>query len=369
MKPRTACLAFLLVLQAAGQLAAQGAAPAAPAPSKPFAPRGLTDGFADVIASRPAYRVRIGAEELSLESLFSKDLAAAFRCDAEIRAYLDAAKGEASYEQLAEEIENRISDSIGPYVLVEASSFGDGSLIRIGIALSLERLVGLPVSLRSADGRVSTAFVLPCEAGLEFEAEIFVDAKLTGSDGSPEGCALRIRNFELSLAYKPDSLDRSDELEGKGPGSVSAAVEALGRIPVSYGKAKFPAAPAAADFSAWAIYRLSRISGDGADTARFGNPADDGETDGESAEADILSYGDFAKGNYSWESDGYSTLDLDLTETPKSAARRPGKEARALAYSYHGHGSPEDTEAFTFFDGEKSFDLEGPAARAAGGAD
>lgn len=366
MKPRTARIAFLLLLQAAVQLAAQGAAPAAPARSKPFAPRGLTDGLADVIASRPAYRARIGAEELRLESLFSKDLAAVFRCDAEIRAYLDSAEGEASYERLAGEIEKRISDSIGPYALVEASSFGDGSLIRIGLSLSLERLVGLPLSLRSADGRVSTAFVLPCEAGLEFEAELFVDAKLAEGGGSPEGCALRIRNFELSLAYKPDSLDPSDGLEGKGPGSVSAAVEALGRIPVSYGKEKFIAAPAAAEISAWAIYRLSRISGDGAGTALFGNPSDGGGTDGESAEADILSYGDFAEGNYSWEIDGSSSLELALTETPKSAARRPGKEARALAYSYDGYGSPADAEAFTFFDGERSTEL---ATRAARGAD
>jgi hypothetical protein len=358
MKARIPLIASFLFLQAIASFPAENAP--STTGSKPLALAGLTDGFADALASRPATTVRIGTNEISLESFFAKDFAAAFRCDSVVQAYLDGAGEEADYYMLADAIRKRLMDSLGSFVVVQAEALGDdGSLMRFGIGLSLSKAVAVPVSIRSADERLSTAFILPCTAELEFEAELFVDSRLVNEGKALQGLSLRIKDFSILLRFRPEDLDPSEEFEGEGQMDAASALEALKKVPISYGKKKFILAAAELSLEASVRYRLDKPSGESADIEKYLGPSD------EYVEArDILSYEDFSTGNYSWETNESVTIDFPFAQTGKRAKSDQDREDYAFGYSYNDLSDPAEREHLFFNDGIKGAYLEGPATSA-----
>jgi hypothetical protein len=354
MKARISFIAVIIMFQAAAILPAENAPSAAG--SKPLSLSGLTDGLSGALASRPAASVRIGMNEIPLESFFSKDFAAAFRCDSAVKEYLDLAGEEASYEMLADAVRNRLSDSLSPFALVEAAALEDVSLMSFAIALSIPKTVAVPVSIRSADGRLSAAFMLPCMAELEFEAELFVDSRLVMEGKALRGSALRINEFSMLLRFRPEDLDPFYEFEGTVPANAASALEALKRVSISYRKKEFLLAASDLSLEASVRYRLYNPEGESADIEKNLGPSDE-----EAESADILSYEDFSRGNYAWETEEYDSIDFTFAEAGKKAKSNQDREDCVLVYSYNDQNDPDERERLFFFDGVEGAELEGPA--------
>lgn len=293
---------------------------------KPLALSGLTDGLAAILSSRPPIAIKAGTGSFSIESFFAEDFAGAFRLDSVIREYLDASGDAPSYEALAYALRARLSESIDAFVVVEASTVenrnGEETGMRIGIYLSAREDVSLPLRIRSDDGRLSADMLLPCDATLEFGAELFMDAGIVIGQDYPRGLSFRLNYFDMALRYSPE-----DPFETR---------EAVGDVVVSSGRDSFQASVSELCLDAVVHYRLGYpLSGD--------------------VEATI-DFEDIMKGDYDWKAWEITSLSLALEE--KGVEPGNDGEARWLSYATDGWDGPEGGTSLYYFDGDETLELK-----------